>query len=90
MIANAGIERYSSLLNMQVEQWDLVMKVNARGPMLQYKYAAEQMVKQGRGGRIIGRSAKEDATLEAQGLRPHRSFFNSWEKRFVQNLNLAR
>lgn len=31
------------------------MAVNVRGIMLCYKYAATQMVKQGRGGRIIGR-----------------------------------
>ena len=33
------------------------MAVNARGPFLCYKYAAEQMIKQGRGGRIIGASS---------------------------------
>lgn len=31
------------------------MSVNVRGVMLSYKYAALQMIKQGRGGRIIGR-----------------------------------
>ena len=30
------------------------MAVNARSPMLCYKYAAKQMIAQGRGGRIIG------------------------------------
>lgn len=55
MVANAGIVGHSSLLNMSVEMWDRVMNVNARGVMLQYKYAAEQLVKQGRGGRIIGK-----------------------------------
>ena len=33
------------------------MAVNARGPFLCYKYAAQQMIKQGRGGRIIGASS---------------------------------
>lgn len=33
------------------------MAVNARGPFLCYKYAARQMIKQGRGGRIIGASS---------------------------------
>lgn len=63
MVANAGIEHYSLLLDMSVEKWDNVMKVNARGPMLQYKYAAEQLVKQGRGGRIIGECVKNATTL---------------------------
>lgn len=33
------------------------MAVNARGTFLCYKYAAEQMIEQGRGGRIIGASS---------------------------------
>ena len=33
------------------------MAVNARGTFLCYKYAAAQMVTQGRGGRIIGASS---------------------------------
>ena len=33
------------------------MAINVRGTMLCYKYAAQQMVKQGRGGRIIGASS---------------------------------
>ncbi|KIJ16158.1 hypothetical protein PAXINDRAFT_11203 [Paxillus involutus ATCC 200175] len=46
MVANAG-----------VWDWDRIMAVNARGSFLCYKYAAEQMIKQGRGGRIIGASS---------------------------------
>lgn len=37
-----------------VEDWDRLMALNMRGVMLSYKYAAIQMIKQGRGGRIIG------------------------------------
>lgn len=37
-----------------VEHWDNVMRINGRGVMLCYKHAAEQMIKQGGGGRIIG------------------------------------
>jgi NAD(P)-dependent dehydrogenase (short-subunit alcohol dehydrogenase family) len=33
------------------------MAVNGRGTFLCYKYAAEQMIKQGRGGRIVGASS---------------------------------
>ena len=33
------------------------MSVNGRGAFLCYKYAAQQMIKQGRGGRIIGASS---------------------------------
>jgi hypothetical protein len=37
-----------------VEDWDLLQAVNARSVFLSYKVAAIQMMKQGRGGRIIG------------------------------------
>ncbi|KAJ7325569.1 NAD-binding protein [Mycena albidolilacea] len=38
-------------------EWDRVMNINARGTFLCYKYAGIQMIKQGRGGRIIGASS---------------------------------
>lgn len=34
-----------------------MMAVNVRGVFLCYKYAALQMIKQGRGGRIVGASS---------------------------------
>jgi NAD(P)-dependent dehydrogenase (short-subunit alcohol dehydrogenase family) len=37
-----------------VEDLERVFSVNVRGVFLCYKYAAEQMIAQGRGGRIIG------------------------------------
>jgi len=39
-----------------VDDWDRLSGVNAKGTFLCYKYAAQQMIKQGRGGRIIGAS----------------------------------
>ncbi|KIJ62357.1 hypothetical protein HYDPIDRAFT_30609 [Hydnomerulius pinastri MD-312] len=57
MVANAGIAALSPLLSTELELWDRIMRINARGPFLCYKYAAAQMIKQGRGGRIIGASS---------------------------------
>jgi len=57
MVANAGIGKFKSLIATELEDWDRTMAVNARGPFLCYKYAAQQMIKQGRGGRIIGASS---------------------------------
>ncbi|KAJ7916804.1 hypothetical protein B0H13DRAFT_1997081, partial [Mycena leptocephala] len=54
MVANAGVAKWSSLVDTTTVEWDTVMSVNARGTFLCYKYAAMQMIKQGRGGRIIG------------------------------------
>ncbi|KAF7980257.1 hypothetical protein HWV62_38997 [Athelia sp. TMB] len=57
MVANAGIAAMSSIVDMDVEKWDKIMAVNLRGPMLAYKYAGRQMIKQGRGGRLITASS---------------------------------
>ncbi|OJA20767.1 hypothetical protein AZE42_09729 [Rhizopogon vesiculosus] len=58
MVANAGVVMESGpLLSSTVETWDQTFSVNARGTFLCYKYAAMQMVEQGRGGRIIGASS---------------------------------
>ncbi|PFH47969.1 hypothetical protein AMATHDRAFT_49877 [Amanita thiersii Skay4041] len=39
------------------DQWDRMLSVNARGVFLCYKHAATQMVKQKRGGRLVGASS---------------------------------
>ncbi|KAJ7779158.1 hypothetical protein B0H16DRAFT_807016 [Mycena metata] len=59
MVANAGVTGRPGVPFGQIpaEEWDRVMGVNARGTFLCYKYAGIQMVKQGRGGRIIGASS---------------------------------
>lgn len=38
-----------------LDEWNNVLAINATGVMLSYKYAGIQMIKQGRGGRIIGK-----------------------------------
>ncbi|KAK0486685.1 short chain oxidoreductase [Armillaria luteobubalina] len=57
MVANAGVCPTGSVLNYTVEQWDRAFAINTRGVFLCYQYTARQMVKQGRGGRIIGCSS---------------------------------
>ncbi|OAX38513.1 NAD(P)-binding protein [Rhizopogon vinicolor AM-OR11-026] len=57
MVANAGIGLPSDILTETVEGWERIMQTNATSTFLCYKYAAVQMVKQGRGGRIIGASS---------------------------------
>ncbi|KAF9238264.1 hypothetical protein BU15DRAFT_75418 [Melanogaster broomeanus] len=57
MVANAGVGELIPLTSTTLEDWERIMNINARGPFLCYKYAAEQMIKQGRGGRIIGASS---------------------------------
>jgi|SRR5579871_438014 len=57
LVNNAGIEHEVSLLEMTEQQWDLVLGVNLKGVFLCSQAAARQMVKQGRGGRIINISS---------------------------------
>ena len=46
---------FSDVLDIEdVETWDKIIAVNLRGTMLCYKYAGQQMIKQGRGGRLLG------------------------------------
>ena len=53
-INNAGIGYLMQpILDMPVEEWDTVLGVNLRGVFLGIKYAAEIMVEQGKGGKII-------------------------------------
>ncbi|GAN81117.1 acetoin reductase [Acidocella aminolytica] len=54
MVANAGIAQVISLLELSVDDFDRMMAVNLRGVFLSYKSAAQQMIKQGHGGKIIG------------------------------------
>ncbi|KAI9451786.1 hypothetical protein F5148DRAFT_532564 [Russula earlei] len=54
MVANAGVSMMRSLLDTTGEDLDRILGVNLRGTFFCYKYAAMQMIAQGRGGRIIG------------------------------------
>jgi len=57
MVANAGIVKLDGVVDASLEDWESVFAVNTRGVFLCYKYAAKQMIAQGRGGRIIGASS---------------------------------
>ncbi|KAG1725616.1 uncharacterized protein EDB91DRAFT_84763 [Suillus paluster] len=68
MVANAGIGVMTDILSETLEGWERVMQINATSAFLCYKYAAVQMVKQGRGGRIIGASSMVGKRSEADLL----------------------
>jgi NAD(P)-dependent dehydrogenase (short-subunit alcohol dehydrogenase family) len=54
LVNNAGIGYLMKpIADMSLAEWDAVLGVNLRGAFLCTKYAAEVMVKQGRGGRIV-------------------------------------
>ena len=66
-----------------------MMAVNARSTFLCYKYAAKQMIVQGRGGRIIGANISHPfspAFMACVDVRVFRRMFGIREKRFESSL----
>jgi 3-oxoacyl-[acyl-carrier protein] reductase len=53
MVCNAGIQTWSSLLDLSVDAWDRVMATNLRGTFLNTQAAAKAMIAAGQGGSII-------------------------------------
>ena len=57
MVNNAGIETRTSVLDTNEAQYDSVLAINLKSAFFGTQIAAKQMIKQGRGGRIINISS---------------------------------
>jgi len=57
LVASAGVIRINVLSKLSEKDWDDTFSVNVKGVFFCYKHIGNQMVKQGRGGRIIGLSS---------------------------------
>jgi glucose 1-dehydrogenase len=53
MVNNAGVETRTSVLNTTEEQYEKVLAINLKSAFFGTQLAAQQMIKQGAGGRII-------------------------------------
>ena len=53
MVNNAGVETRTSILDTSEKQYDKVLQVNLKSAFFGTQIAAKQMIKQGKGGRII-------------------------------------
>lgn len=53
LVNNAGVLRFSSILDMSVEEWDLMFEVNARSVLVTTQIAVRAMIAQGFGGKIV-------------------------------------
>ena len=53
MVNNAGVETRTSVLDTTEEQYDKVLSINLKSAFFGTQLAAQQMIKQGGGGRII-------------------------------------
>ncbi|PCH37673.1 short chain oxidoreductase [Wolfiporia cocos MD-104 SS10] len=54
MVANAGIAILEPFVESKTSTWEKTFAINVHGVMHCYKYAARAMIRQGRGGRLIG------------------------------------
>ncbi len=53
MVNNAGVETRTSILDTTESQYDKVLSINLKSAFFGTQIAAKQMIKQGKGGRII-------------------------------------
>jgi NAD(P)-dependent dehydrogenase (short-subunit alcohol dehydrogenase family) len=57
LVNNAGVVLHKSLFEMKRNEWDRQMEVQLTGPFLTIKHVGKQMVKAGKGGRIVNISS---------------------------------
>jgi NAD(P)-dependent dehydrogenase (short-subunit alcohol dehydrogenase family) len=53
IVNNAGVTRSAYLMDLTEDDWDRIHRVNAKGVFFCLQAAAREMIKQGKGGRII-------------------------------------
>ena len=67
LVNNAAVQNPRGILDLPAEDWDRVMAVNLRAPLLCAQHAARMMIAQGTGGRIVNISS-------VHGQQPRRNF----------------
>jgi len=68
LVNSAGIFKLAPLLDITVEDWDLMLAVNARAMLTTMQVAARSMIDAGEGGRIVNlasMAAKKGGAMEA-------------------------
>ncbi len=68
LVNNAGIFPFAPLEKLTTELFDQVVAINLRGVFLCTKYVSEQMIKQGRGGKIINTTSIDALHPSSVGL----------------------
>lgn len=66
MVNNAALIHQARVIDLKEEDWDRIIRTNLRSVFLGSKYAAIQMIKQGKGGRIINISSIHGTLSEPQ------------------------
>ncbi len=87
LVNNAGIYPSIPVSQMTLDDFEQVIKVNLEGVFLTTKYASEQMVKQGKGGRIINVTSIDALHPSSVGLA-HYDASKHGEWGFTKNVAL--
>ena len=66
---NAGVAEIRLFMDVREEHWERIMKVNALGVLIAMQEAAQQMIDQGKGGKIINTGSI--AGKEGYDVQPH-------------------
>jgi NAD(P)-dependent dehydrogenase (short-subunit alcohol dehydrogenase family) len=64
LVNNTGVVRFSQIVDTPEEDWDFVLRTNLKSVFLCSQQAAQQMIQQGHGGRIIAISSIHAALSE--------------------------
>ncbi|KAF8877168.1 NAD-P-binding protein [Infundibulicybe gibba] len=72
MVANAAGLLVKPLVETTLDEWEKIFSVNSRGVFLCYKHAAQRMIQQGKGGRIIG-----GASIDGKKALPNLSGYSA-------------
>ncbi len=68
LVNNAALTDHATILDSAEEEFDKVIAVSLKGPYLVTKYVAAQMVKQGRGGKILNFGSTSGLIGRADGI----------------------
>jgi len=68
LVNNAALTDHATILDSAEEEFDKVIAVSLKGPYLVTKYVAAQMVKQGRGGKIVNFGSTTGMIGRADGI----------------------
>ncbi len=68
LVNNAGLQDREALLDTSTGEWDRIMAVNARGPMLMTRELGRAMVASGKGGRIVNIASNSARVPSVTGL----------------------
>jgi NAD(P)-dependent dehydrogenase (short-subunit alcohol dehydrogenase family) len=68
LVNNAALTDHADIFDSTEEEFDKVIAVSLKGPYLVTKYVAAQMVKQGRGGKIVNFGSTSGMIGRADGI----------------------